>query len=309
MWSNSLHRCALSAAGLLWVWLLALPVQARYYDDVIASGYIRIGLYRDFPPYSWLQDGEPRGIDVEIGKRIAEGLGVRFEPHWITPDENLDDDLRNNVWKGHYLDKNEDQPLAPKQLADVMMRVPYDREYAFKRDSTGEIVNEQVVMFGAYQRERWQVAYNSERIDSVSTVAVFQYHPIGVEIDSLPDFYLTSAFQGRMRDKTRHYANVREAFAAMQRGEVDAVMGMRAEIDWLLDEAKDPRFRRGENGFPMMGRQTWDLGMAIKHSHRQLGYAVEEVVDGLIRGGGMGQLYAAQGLGYELPGLYQDVVQ
>ncbi len=307
MWRNSLHRFALSAAGLIGACLLALPAQARYYDDVIDSGYIRIGLYRDFPPYSWLENGEPRGIDVEIGKRIAIALGVLFEPHWITPDENLEDDLRNNVWKGHYLDKDESRPLAPKQLADVMMRVPYDREYAYMRDSTGEIVNEQVVMFGAYQRERWQVAYNGERLDGVSTLAVFQYHPIGVEIDSLPDFYLTSAFQGRMREHTRHFSNVREAFAAMQRGEVDAVMGMRAEIDWLVESVADERIRLGENGFPMMGKQEWDLGMAIKQSYRQLGYAVEGVVDEMIRNGQMETLYAGYGLRYEMPGLYQEV--
>lgn len=306
MWKNSARSVACLAA-LLWVWWPAAPAQARYYDDVIASGYIRIGLYRDFPPYSWLENGEPRGVDVEIGKRIAEGLGVRFEPHWITPDENLEDDLRNNVWKGHYLDKDASQPLAPKHLADIMMRVPYDRDYAYMRDSTGEIVNEQVVMFGAYQRERWQVAFNGERLDSVGTLAVFQYHPVGVEVDSLPDFYLTSAFQGRMRDKTRHFGNVREAFAAMQRGEVDAVMGMRAEIDWLLQHSADARMRLAENGFPMMGKQEWDLGMAVKQTYRQLGYAAEGVVDDLIRSGEMEKLYAAYGLRYELPGLYQDV--
>jgi len=306
MWKSSAGPVAWLAA-LLWACLPASPAQARSYDDVVASGYMRIGLYRDFPPYSWLENGEPRGVDVEIGKRIAAGLGVRFEPHWITPDENLEDDLRNNVWKGHYLDKDAEQPLAPKHLADIMMRVPYDRDYAYMRDSTGEMVNEQVVMFGAYQRERWQVAFNGERLESVGTLAVFQYHPVGVEIDSLPDFYLTSAFQGRMRDKTRHFGNVREAFAAMQRGEVDAVMGMRAEIDWLLQHAGDERMRLAENGFPMMGKQEWDLGMAVKQTYRQLGYAAEGVVDDLIRSGEMEKLYAAYGLRYELPGLYQDV--
>ncbi len=307
----------LSAILLGCVWLLALPAQARNFDDVIASGYIRIGLYKDFPPYSYMSNGEPAGVDVEIGKRVAAGLGLRFETHWIIPDENLEDDLRNNVWKGHYLDKNDDQPLAPKHLADVMMRVPYDREFSYMQDSTGAVVNEQVVMFGPYQRERWQVAYDSTKIDKVSTMAVFQYHSIGVEIDSLPAFYLTSAFQGRMREHTRHYPSLPLAFAAMQHGEVDAVMGMRAEIDTQLRSVaatgsasvpgSESTYKLAENGFPSMGKQAWDLGMAIKETNRQLGYAVEEVVDGMIRSGEMAQLYADLGLQYELPGLYQDV--
>lgn len=304
MLSNRLNAVLLGC-----ICLLVQPAQAREYDDVIASGYVRIGLYRDFPPYSYVENGVPAGVDVEIGKRIAQGLGVRFEPHWITPDENLEDDLRNNVWKGHYLDKNDEQPLALKRLADVMMRVPYDRDYSYMRDSTGEVINEQVVMFGPYQSEGWQVAYDSEKIDRVSTMAVFQYHTIGVEVDSLPSLYLTSGFQGRMRERTHHFASLPQAFAAMQRGEVDAVMGMRGEIDQQLNRVASARYRLGENGFPSLGKQRWDLGMAIKHSNRALGYAVEEIVDGLIRNGAMGELYAHLGLRYELPAFYRDTAE
>ena len=294
-------------------WLLATclafagQAQARYYDEVIDSGYLRIGVYRDFPPYSFLQNNQPAGVDIEIGKRIAKAFQVEFQVHWITPDEGLEDDLRNNVWKGHYLDKDPNVPLARKTLADVMMRVPYDREYAFKRDDLGLLINDQVVLFGPYQRERWQVAFDSRKIESVSTVAVFQYHPIGVEVDSLPAFYLTSAFAGRMRKNTHHFSNVQQAFQAMLKGKVDAVMGMRAEVDWQLHKAADSRYRVGANGFPMMGKQKWDIGMAIKHTYRQLGYAVEEVVDGLVRSGEMANIYQQYGLTYEKPGFYQEM--
>ena len=87
----------------------------RTYDIILESGYLKVGVYENFPPYSYTVDGEPRGIDVELGKRIAREIGVDFKVHWIVPDENLGDDLRNNVWKGHY--------LAKQRLADIMMRV------------------------------------------------------------------------------------------------------------------------------------------------------------------------------------------
>ncbi|WP_236744359.1 substrate-binding periplasmic protein [Marinobacter similis] len=205
--------------------LLNRPAE-RTYDIILDSGYLKVGVYEDFPPYSYELDGEPRGIDIELGRRIAKEMGVEFKVHWIIPDENLGDDLRNNVWKGHY--------LAKQRLADVMLRVPYDKTYAYMQDSTGEYINEQVVLFGPYQQETWQIAYNPEELDSVETVAVFQYNRIGVEIDTLPDFYLTSAFGGRMREQVRHYTNVADAFKAMRNGEVSAVMGMRSEIDHEL---------------------------------------------------------------------------
>ena len=270
----------------------------RTYDIILESGYLKVGVYENFPPYSYQVDGEPRGIDIELGRRIAEEMGVEFKVHWIIPDENLGDDLRNNVWKGHY--------LAKQRLADVMLRVPYDKTYAYMQDSTGEYINEQVVLFGPYQQETWQIAYDPAELDSVETVAVFQYNPIGVEIDTLPDFYLTSAFGGRMRKQVRHYDKIAEAFEAMRNGEVSAVMGMRSEIDHELAKPQNGDFKAAGNGFPGIGKQVWDVGMAIKHTHRQLGYALEAIVDRLVKTGEMNELMASQNLRYSVPGYYRD---
>ncbi|MGH8354568.1 MAG: amino acid ABC transporter substrate-binding protein, partial [Pseudomonas sp.] len=50
-----------------------------------------------------------------------------------------------------------------------------------------------------------------------------------------------------------------------------------------------------------------DLGMAVHESNRQLAYALEEVLERLIHEGRLERIYRANGLRYELPGLYQDV--
>ena len=288
----------------LWLALCAALAQAelvkvRAFDDIIESGVLKVAVYENFPPYSYQQDGQPRGVDVELAGKLAAGLGLELQLLWVTPDETLDDDLRNFVWKGHY--------LRPDVLADVMLRVPYDREFSYKRNELGELINELVVMFGPYQRERWQTAYDDRRIDDVPSVAVFQYHPIGVEVDSVPSFYLSSVFEGRLMKNLHHYPSVQQAFAALRHGEVDATMAMRGEIEWLLAQAGDEHLRLAENAYPNMGRQVWDLGMAVHESNRQLAYALEEVLEPLILEGGMAELFARYGLHYELPGLYQDV--
>lgn len=273
--------------------------KVRPYDDIVASGVLKVALYDNFAPYSERHAGQPRGIDVLLAQRLASGLGLQLEILWVVPGETLDDDLRNYIWKGHY--------LRPTLLADVMLRVPYDRDYSAKRNELGELVNEQVVMFAPYQRERWQVAYDSRRLDEVPSIAVFGYHPIGVELDSVPSFYMSAVFGGRMSRNTRHYPSAAKAFAAMCAGEVDAVMAMRGEIDGLLHARQDPKLRLAQNAYPEMGQQAWDIGMAVHESNRQLAYALEETFDGMIRSGAMARLYAEQGLQYELPGLYQDV--
>ncbi|MBC9249873.1 amino acid ABC transporter substrate-binding protein [Pseudomonas alcaligenes] len=273
--------------------------QVRTYDDMLASGVLKVAVYENFPPYSFVRDGEARGVDVDLARRLAEGLGLKAELLWVSPGEKLDDDLRNFIWKGHY--------LRPGVLADVMLRVPYDREYSNRRNDVGELANEQVVMFGPYQRERWQVVHDTRRLPQVDTIGVFQYHRIGVELDSVPSFYLTSVLGGRLSAKTEHFPSTLAAFAAMQAGQVDAVMALRGELDWLCFEAGDAQLHKADNAYPNLGQPAWDIGMAVHESNRQLSNALDGQLEELIRGGEMAALYGRYGLHYELPGLYQDV--
>ena len=275
----------------------AAQAQVRNYDTIIAAGELKVAVYKDFAPYSFQDHGQPRGVDVDLAQALAEAMGVRLKLIWAPPGEKLDDDLRDYIWRG--------SPLRHQQLADLMLRVPYDHDYAHKRNELGELENAQVVMFGPYQQERWQVAYDRRRLPSVASVAVFQQHPIGVEVDSVPSFYLTSVFNGMLSAKTHHYPGVQQAFAAMQAGEVDAVMAMRGEVDWQLHEAANPQLALAENAYPNLGKQAWDIGMAVHESNRQLAYAVEEALEVLIREGRMQAIYAQYGLRYQVPDMYQ----
>jgi len=272
-------------------------VKVRAFDDIIDSGVLKVAIYENFPPYSFSVDGEPHGVDVELARQLAAELGLEVELLWVTPDETLDDDLRNFIWKGHY--------LRPDVLADVMMRVPYDREFSYKQNEMGELINELVVMFGPYQRERWQSAYDSRRIDELSSVGVLRYHPVGVEVESVPSFYLASVFNGSIAKMLHHYPTAQAAFSAMQAGEVDATMAMRGEIDWMLHKANDRHLKLAENAYPNMGKQAWDLGMAVHESNRQLAYALEGALELLIEDGAIEAIFARYGLRYELPELYQ----
>lgn len=282
--------------------LLCLPLaqaQVRPYEDIIDSGVLKVAVYENFPPYSFKEDGQPRGVDVDLAATLAEGLGLTLEVLWAVPGEKLDDDLRNFIWKGHY--------LRPTVLADLMLRVPYDRDYSNKRNEVDELVNEQVVMFGPYQRERWQVAHDSRRLPAVDSIGVFRLHPIGVELDGVPSFYLSSVFGGQLSRNTQHFVSTQAAFAAMQGGQVDAVMALRGELEWLLFEAADPALKAADNTYPNLGQPTWDIGMAVHESNRQLSHAIDQQIEAMVADGRLQALYARYGLRYELPGLYQDV--
>lgn len=273
--------------------------RVRAHEDILESGILKVAVYKDFPPYSFETDGKPRGVDVDLAQRLADELGLKVELLWVTPGEKLEDDLRNFIWKGHY--------MRPGVLADLMLRIPYDREYANRLNDVGEVEQDQVHMFGPYQRERWQVVHDRKRLPKVDTIGVFQYHKIGVELDSVPSFYLTSVLAGRLRANTEHYASIGTAFDAMRAGKVDAVMAMRGELDWLVHQAKDANLLKADNTYPTLGQPYWDIGMAVHESNRQLANSVDGLLEDMIRSGEMAKIYARYGVYYELPGLYQDV--
>jgi hypothetical protein len=82
-------------------------------------------------------------------------------------------------------------------------------------------------------------------------------------------------------------------------------MAMRGEIDWQVHEAADPQVALAENAYPNMGKQLWEIGMAVHESNRQLAYAVEEALEGLIREGAVKTIYGHYGLRYDVPEMYQ----
>jgi hypothetical protein len=49
----------------------------------------------------------------------------------------------------------------------------------------------------------------------------------------------------------------------------------------------------------------WDVGIAVRETDRQLGYAVEAVLDDMIRGGQMKQIFERYGVRFSAPSFYQ----
>lgn len=273
---------------------------ARSYDDIIESNEIVVAVYRDYIPFSYQENGEAKGIDVALAKHIAKKLGVKVRFRWVTADENVEGDLRNNLWKGHFLKRT---------VADLMLRVPYDKAYSQLRDDIGELVHEQVHMFAPYHTESWKIIFNNQKIEDVSTMAVFQYHDIGVEVDSIPQFYLMSVFNGRMSKRTKQFNSVELAVSAMHEQKIDAVMGLRSQVSYYQHQFASPNYQLASNAFPNIGKQQWDIGMAVKSDYRQLGYAVTDIVEEMIASGKMKKLFEDHHAVYQLPGLYSVAME
>lgn len=275
--------------------VLSTSVFARSFDDIIESKKINIAVYNDYPPYSYMEAGSAKGIDVDIAKEIAAKFNVELVLTWMTPGETTEDDFRNFLWKGH---------IIHKVKADLMMRAPYDRSFSQKRDDIGLLANELVHMFAPYHQEGWQIIHNTEQLPEVETMAMFQYHTIGAEIDSIPHFYLTSAFGGRLRNNTSQYASNELAIDAMKKGDVDAVMGLRTQISYLSQFLDNTKFKLASNAFPLIGKQKWDLGIAAHNDYRTLAYEVGDVITEMVLTEKMAHIFSQYHAAYEMPDYY-----
>ncbi|MDO9709728.1 substrate-binding periplasmic protein [Paracraurococcus lichenis] len=277
----SLPRRGLLAAAAA---LAAPRVLARPLDEARDSGWLRIALYEDYAPFSAVEAGVPRGIDADLGTRIAQELGLA--PRWLTRQagESVDDDLRLNVWRGD---------LTGSGTADLMLHVPLDRELARR--------NDQVAIFGGYLRHQLALAYEEARTGPEPGFEVFERLPIGVETDTNSDFYLLSAQGGRVRANVRHYLPFEAAMEALRGGEVAAVMAQRGQLEGHLRAPGDDRFRLMVPRLPAVFGREWTVGAAVKADSRDLGYAIGDVLDALRESGEIAAICRRHGVTWLAP--------
>ena len=274
--------------------LLAGSQSVRAADDAAdplsalkARGSLSVAMYNDFPPWSYKGEGnKPSGVDVDLGKALAEKLGVSFQPRLFTADESMSDDLRNNVWKGHYMGGG---------VADVMLHVPADKQFAEKEDKAD--------FFGAYFHEVVSVVYHPDKLEAFENPMALTGHKVGVEVDSISDYYMSGAFNGRLRTAAVRKPSLKDAVLAFKAGEVDAVMAPRGELQGLLksEGLSDLAFK--EQQLVGMFRTSWDVGMAVKaDDSKTLRDALAKALDELRAEGKLAAIFAAHGIDYVAPG-------
>lgn len=278
--SNFLRTVALCLALLLGP---QTPVASAQAPQTQQEGRLRVAVYNNFPPYSQ----KDKGVDVAIGEALAHRLGLQAEIVSFTADEDMSDDLRNMVWKGHYLGT---------RPADVMLHVPVDQRLAER--------NDQVRIFGPYHLETVAIARDPSRVGPVSGSAanaleVFTREKVGVETASLADDFLLGVLHGRLRNNVTHFTTVADAVAALQQGEVAAVMSTRAELEGAL--GKQERFQIGPVDMPELRIKGWPLGMAVKADDAALADALSQAMIDIQRDGTLARIFAEHGISHRTP--------
>lgn len=245
-------------------------------DQIQERGFVTFAVYEDFAPWSWREGGAPRGVDVEIGRIIAEDLGVEPRFTFVAADETLEADLRNWIWRG---------PVVGGSVVNVMLHVPYDSSFACRV--------EQVVFTGQAYAQRIAIAYDAAAYpEDPPLPAYFRFDTVAVENDSIADFYLSSLAGGQLLANIRRYPSTLAAMEALAAGEVKAAMGPLGELEHGLRDGLAvhqpplPGFSVGE----------WTLGLGVHFAYRGLAYAVDDAVRYALEDGRIAAIFESHGL-------------
>lgn len=272
------RRLLFAGAALAVTGLPAWADGDEVWAGVKKSGLLRVAFYKDFAPFS----DEGKGSDVDIAAAVAARMGLKMSPMFFDADENMGDDLRNMVWKGHYMG------YGP---ADMMMHAPVDREYMARQDK--------VEFIAPYHRERYAIAYDRRRVDNLETMAPFEKLPCGVVVDTLPDSLMLSADGGRYRSQLRHYKTLTEAMTALRSGEVAGVMALQGELEGAV--AGDANFPVGPAPIALLNARQWPVGIAIRKGEQQLGRAIMEAMNALVADGEIERIMARHSIKWRAP--------
>jgi ABC-type amino acid transport substrate-binding protein len=276
------HGFFSSCAALAMVILLsgvstaALEGSAKGLEQLQTPGRMRVAVYKDFPPYS--NAGE--GIDVDIAKALAARLGVGLDLMWVTAsDESMEDDLRNAVWKGHYLGGG---------TADVMLHVPVDPQFAAR--------NDKVKITGGYQRESLQIAHDTKRLPELRSIDDLVGQPVGVETATAQDSFLMGTAGGRLQPTVKHFRGASDAMAALRRGEVVAVMAQRAELDEGLKGVDREVFAVSSVPTPGLPQRGWIVGVAVKAENAALATEIDGALRAMLQDGTIAAIFKQRGI-------------
>ena len=240
-------------------------------EKIRASGKLTVAVYDDFAPFS----GKAGGIDVDLAEALAKKLGLKLSLLPFPAGENINDDLRNMVWKGHYLG------FGP---ADVMMHVPVDRSVMAS--------NDKVEIFAPYYREMIKLVRNIKTIPEVQSSASLIGKRVGAEKVSISSMVLLG--DRELREYVQIFPTALEALGKLKAGELDAVVATRSEIESVL--RGDTNFELIDAPFERLPRKGWVNGMAVIKENTELAKLLQAAVNELFESGEMTTIFAKHGV-------------
>ena len=278
---------ALLPAALAMPWPVLAQTDLSDLARIRANGALKVAVYKDNAPFSSGPATDMTGLDVSLAEALARQMNLKLSLLPFDAGENMNDDLRNMVWRGHYLG------YGP---ADVMLQVPADRFLA-----NG---NPQVTIMAPYMRQSNVLLHDSRRLASAASPEDLKGLPLAAERGAGAASVLMGYGGGLLRNQVSIYPSGVEAAQAVIDGKAAGAFVLRAQAEAALFQRKASveQFPLSKlnlnNGIADTG---WPVGMAIKAAHKDLGAALDTAMKSLRESGELLAMFKQHGLTLTAP--------
>jgi ABC-type amino acid transport substrate-binding protein len=275
-------RRRLSALGAAALCLFAVDaVWARPLEAVRSAGALRVTVYTNYKPYSWTEGGRAMGIDVEIAEALAKAVGVSLDLFPLRADDDINDDLRNGVWRGTVFG------AAP---GDVMMHVPYDKAIEAK--------NDRVALASPYHIDGLALAVDPAKAAQALDLSLFLNEKVAVDVGTLGDLIMISAYDQKTLPNVVHFRGIERASQAFEGGEVAAFYGEASAVQSFA--------RAGARPFAIVypktsAKQEWPIGLAVRSDSKDLADFLDGEMRRLKSSGELKRIFARYGVDWRAP--------
>lgn len=256
--------------------LLPRHAVARPLDDVKSSKVLHVIVYEDNAPYSWTDgDGKVQGIDADIARAVAERLGVEANVIARAAGEEVDDDLRSNIWQG---------PRTGGLKGDVMMHVPMEKEFIAR--------NNLVAISNAYHHEKVVLFVHPDMVDVNAGLSAFRNAKLAVQFATSAHYYVMFADDEVYKANINPYRKLSDVVASFLDRRNAGIIGARTELEAALASHR-ASVRMLEPAFKTHLRMSWTIGTAVKEDSRDTGYAFGNALRALEADGGLDRIFAS----------------
>ncbi len=255
-----------------------ISVESRPLKKVLETNVLLISLYRDNAPFSWEDNNEVKGLDADIGRALASKLGVSPKFLVRTAGEEVDDDIRSNIWQG---------PRTGGPKADVMLHIPMDKELVARNDRA-RIAN-------AYYHEEIVLAVNTDMVREDEGLMAFTKQKVACQFSTAGHYFLAFTKDQAIKKNVSPYMKFVDAAAVFRSREVAGLMGRKAEIEVAL-KGSDIPIRYLTTKFPETLRSNWDIGMAVAQDSGDLEKKLGEVLVELKESGSLKKIFEPYGV-------------
>lgn len=265
---------------------VAMAQEKSAMEKIRASGVLKIALYKENEPYSDGSMTKMTGLDVSLGQALARAL--QLSPSYLPFDagENMGDDLRNMVWKGHYLG------YGP---ADVMLHVPVDKYFMEQ--------NRQAFIFAPYAREHLVALHNPKKLEQVYNPEDLEGRKIVVEQGTGAASAMLGYKGGLLRERVSLFKSGVDAAKTVLEGKADAAFVSLAQAEAAIFALKLERRDWAFSKLTMPGvpPNGWPLGMAVKADNKELAGLLDAALGSLRASGELLAIFQSHGLTLAAP--------